>query len=114
MSNSITISTTSIYQIKDLADISGLSIDDIQDLVETCVIMPNDINATTWIFQEHCLHIAKKAHQLRNDFQLDRNGISLAMTLLNRIEELENQLRVMEAHFGKTQIPAKHSEKDER
>lgn len=104
MSDTMTISTTSIYHIEDLADISGLSIEDIQDLVEHYVIKPENSDVAHCFFQEHCVHVVKQARRLRDDFELDRNGVSVAMTLLNRIEALENQIRIMEAHLGETKM----------
>ncbi|MBC7415273.1 MAG: hypothetical protein H7327_10100, partial [Herminiimonas sp.] len=40
---------------------------------------------------------ATTARRLRDDFELDRNGVSLALTLMQRIEDLEAQLGELRA-----------------
>jgi len=39
-----------------------------------------------------CLTLAHAASRLRNDFDLDTNGLTLTLRLLNRIHELEAEL----------------------
>lgn len=77
-----------------LAEVSGLSLDDVEDLVASGVIWPADGAAQPRRF--HLLHVVtvRQARRLRDDFELDSNGVALAMTLLRRISELEQMLSV--------------------
>lgn len=78
--------------IEHLADVSGLSVDELEDLVVSGVIWPADAAAQPRGF--HPLHVVtvRQARRLRDDFELDSNGLALAMTLLRRIEVLERAL----------------------
>ena len=43
------------------------------------------------------LQVARTAARLRGDFEIDPHGVALAMTLLRRIEHLENELCALRA-----------------
>lgn len=81
-----------VCTIEHLADVSGLSLDEVQDLVISGVIWPADAATQPCCF--HLLHVVtvRQARQLRDDFELDSNGVALAMTLLRRISVLEQAL----------------------
>ena len=99
------ISTTEAHWLNDrsscsleyLAATSGLDIDDVMDLVDCGVIAPVDRQAPAPLFQIDCIIILKIARRLRDDFQLDRHGLALALTLLRRIEALEAELKASQA-----------------
>lgn len=79
--------------VEYLADVSGLSIDEIDDLIKSGVIMPVDNAAGQGSFWLHYVITAKTARRLRDDFELDRHGVALALILMRRIDELEAELR---------------------
>lgn len=89
-----------------LLEYSGLSADELDDLVQNGVITPIDTADRPHSFQLHYISVARLARRLRDDFELDRRGITLAMTLINRINELEserNRLRARLIHSGTDQ-----------
>ncbi|WP_426175321.1 chaperone modulator CbpM [Massilia sp. TWR1-2-2] len=81
--------------IEHLADVSGLSVDEVEDLVVSGVIWPADAVTEPRCF--HLLHVVtlRQARRLRDDFELDSNGVALAMTLLRRIKVLERALAML-------------------
>jgi chaperone modulatory protein CbpM len=81
--------------IEHLADVSGLSLDEVEDLVVSGVIWPADAATEPRCF--HLLHVVtlRQARRLRDDFELDSNGVALAMTLLRRIKVLERALAML-------------------
>ncbi|MCX7173371.1 MAG: hypothetical protein NT159_05490 [Proteobacteria bacterium] len=83
---------TEVCQIEHLAEVSGLTIEEIEDLIEIGVIAPVDRNAQPICFRLQYVLTVKTARRLRDDFQLDRHGVALALTLLRRIDELETEL----------------------
>ena len=92
----------SYCRIEHLADVSGLSIEDIEDLVETGVIAPAVFagtapEAASRSFTVSCIVTVKTARRLRDDFQLDRHGLALALRLMQRIEALEQELSALTA-----------------
>lgn len=96
-SKAIWLNDIELCGIDHLAEVSGLSVDEIEDLVETGVIVPANPNAQPQYFHLRYVVTVNTARRLRDDFQLDRHGLSLALRLLRRIEELETQLASMDA-----------------
>lgn len=87
------LSDAAVCHIEHLAEVSGLSLADIEDLVDSGLITPAAPPPAPRTF--HLVHVVtvRTARRLRDDFELDRNGVALALTLLRRIERLETELR---------------------
>lgn len=88
--------------LADLAKLSGLSEAELSELVDCGAIVPTNTDSADWIFDAGCLVVAKTACRLRNDFELDTQGLAVALTLLARIHNLETQL-----HDLRTQLPGR-------
>ena len=84
-----------VCEIEHLAEVSGLAIEEIEDLIDIGVISPVDPGAQPICFQLQYVLTVKTARRLRDDFQLDRHGVALALTLLRRIDELEAELKAI-------------------
>jgi chaperone modulatory protein CbpM len=91
---------TDICPIEHLADVSGLAIEEIEDLIDNGVIAPAEQRAGQRYFQLHYVLTVKTARRLRDDFQLDRHGLTLALTLLQRISQLDAELSAIRARLG--------------
>ena len=80
--------------LSELAELSGLTVAELQHLVECEALVPVAAveAATAARFSAHCLVLARTASRLRNDFDLDADGLALTLRLLNRIRELEAEL----------------------
>lgn len=93
-----------------LVEVSGLSNEELDDLIENGVIVPVDDNAQPKSFQLRYVVTANMARRLRDDFELDRHGVALALTLMRRIDELEAELNSVRAaqsyHFDSGPKPA--------
>ena len=82
-----------------LAEVSGLSVEEIDELIATRVIVPVDEATSPPAFALRWVVTATTARRLRDDFELDRNGVSLALTLMQRIEDLEAQVGSLRAQL---------------
>lgn len=102
LTESIWLNDAEVCRIEHLAELSGLSIEEIEDLIESGIIAPADEGAEPRSFQLRHVLTAKTARRLRDDFQLDRQGVALALTLLRRIGELEAELNAMQARLGRS------------
>lgn len=100
-SKAIWLNDTELCGMDHLAEVSGLSVDEIEDLVETGVIVPANPNAQPHYFHLQYIVTVNTARRLRDDFQLDRHGLALALRLLRRIEELETELAATHAKRGR-------------
>jgi chaperone modulatory protein CbpM len=93
------------YSLTELVELSGLSAAELQHLVDCEALLPltdepaANIDATEARFSAHCLALARTASRLRNDFDLDANGLTLTLRLLDRIRELETELNDLRAQW---------------
>jgi len=85
--------------LRDLADLSGLSEAELLELVEYGALTPADETAGQWVFSVQSITVARTAHRLREDFELEPHGVSLLLAYLDRIRDLEAQLRSLRAQL---------------
>lgn len=87
------------FSLTELAELSGLSAAELQHLVECEAVLPvTAVEAASEAhFSAECLALVRTASRLRNDFDLDANGLALTLRLLNRIRELEAELLYLHA-----------------
>ncbi|TMG88807.1 MAG: hypothetical protein E6H72_13540 [Betaproteobacteria bacterium] len=83
--------------LEELCELSGLSETELRELVDYGVLAPIDSDAQHWTFSADRLIVARSARRLRKDFDLDPHGVALAVTLLERVHNLEAELRDLRA-----------------
>jgi hypothetical protein len=83
--------------LAELAELSGLPATELADLVDNGILTPLEPAATEVCFGADCLATARTAARLRADFELQPSGLTLALTLLERVRALEAQLRHLQA-----------------
>jgi chaperone modulatory protein CbpM len=88
----------------ELAQCSGLSESELRDLVELGALEPMDPDAGEWSFAAKCISAARAARRLRNDFELDSQGLALVLSLLERVQELESALQRLNARLPRSRI----------
>ena len=79
------------YSIADVADLSGLPTSVLDVLVE-CGALVGDRPAATVRFETEHVILARAATRLREHFELDDNGLAVAISLLRRVRLLEARL----------------------
>ncbi|MFA5520285.1 MAG: chaperone modulator CbpM [Castellaniella sp.] len=101
MTKSLWLSATEFCSMEQVLELSGLSGELFEALVDAGVIQPHAEAATDVVtqrmFASDCIVQARQARRLRDDFELDAHGLTLAMTLLERIRMLEARLEALEA-----------------
>jgi hypothetical protein len=85
--------------LAELCELSGLSESEVRILVDFGAIAPADPDARDWTFSADRLVVARSASRLRRDFDLDPQGLALAIALLERVRDLEEQLRDLRARI---------------
>jgi hypothetical protein len=85
--------------LAQLCELSGLSETELRELVECGALAPADPGAREWTFGADRLVVARSASRLRKDFDLDSQGLALAVALLERVRDLEQQLRDLRARI---------------
>ena len=86
--------TQAQLSIFEVAQSSGLSQELLRDLVECGALPLADPQA--WTFGADCVTRLRTAARLRNDFELEDDVLALVLSFLERIEELQAEVR----HLG--------------
>jgi len=85
--------------VQELLRISGLTMTEICALIDFGAIEPKGSEENSWVFAAQCIKIVRKAGRLKADFDLRPDGVALAVTYLERIEELELQIRRLRCYL---------------
>lgn len=81
-----------------LIELSGLSEDELRDLVECGALAPSDTSARSWTFSAQCVVVARTASRLREDFALDDpHSLAVLVRFVQRIEALEREIETLRA-----------------
>ena len=83
----------------ELSECSGLTESELRELVDMGALEPLDIDAAQLSFGSRCIVAARAACRLRDDFELDTSGLAVALSLLDRVRELEAELQRMRARL---------------
>lgn len=84
---------------EELLAVSGLAREELLELVELGAFRPLGPGPGPWRFSARIVWSARRAARLRDDFDLNPSGMALALTYLERIEELERRLRELECQL---------------
>ena len=101
---SIWLDRSQVVSIHELVNVSGLSEDEVHELVDGGALVPINPDAGAWTFSADCVVTVRKASRLRDDLELDAHAMVLALTLLEQIRSLESelsQLRAQRTFFGR-------------
>lgn len=87
-----------LIALEELIQASGLAREEVQELVEFGVL-ERTVVGNGWRFHSRTVIQARRAARLRDDFGLNTAGMGLALTYLERIQQLEQRLRELEAQL---------------
>jgi chaperone modulatory protein CbpM len=82
--------------LDELVELSGLSLQVLQLLVESGALVPNNLASNTWHFSSHCIVSIRTLSRLKHDFELEQNALGLLLVFLERIRKLEIKLRELD------------------
>jgi len=85
--------------LEEVCELSGLTETELRELVDFGVLAPIDPDAQHWAFGADRLVVARSARRLRRDFDLDPHAVALVVALLERVRDLEEELRDLRARL---------------
>jgi chaperone modulatory protein CbpM len=83
--------------LRELAEVSGLTEAEVVELVEYGALSPAGAPAEHWVFSVSAITVARTAHRLGEEFALEPHGVALLLAYVERIRELEAELRAARA-----------------
>jgi chaperone modulatory protein CbpM len=92
ISESIWLNDSDLCSLAHIVEVSGLAEHDVLDLVEAGILEPTNDDPHNYLFRIDCIVMARKARRLRDDFELNPEGLALALNLLRRVNQLEQEL----------------------
>ncbi len=101
-SNVLWLDQSQRVTVDELISLSGLTENEVVELIDAGALAPADPQSTTWTFSADCVVTVRKATRLREDLELDMHAVALALTLLEQIRVLEaevSQLRAQQPSF---------------
>jgi hypothetical protein len=87
------------FSLAELAEHSGLSEAELRELVDYGAITPVNPDSPQWVFHGRCLVTVRTACRLRVSFDLEPHEVALVISLLDRIQDLEAELRSLRAQL---------------
>jgi chaperone modulatory protein CbpM len=83
--------------LPELSELCALPLALLQELVGSGAIVPLEAGEAELRFGGQALSAARTAQRLRDAFELDAAGLLLALGLLDRVSDLERELRALRA-----------------
>jgi chaperone modulatory protein CbpM len=89
--------------VTELSRVSGLTASELQELVEYGALAPvqRPPATATLVFSAACVAPLRHAVRLRRDFDLDLFMVSMLLDYLQRIEDLQKEVRSLKAQLPK-------------
>ncbi|NYT61051.1 hypothetical protein H0A66_01740 [Alcaligenaceae bacterium] len=97
ITESVWLNTSDICSFEHLVQVSGLAPDILLSLIDAGVLEPSNHDPANYFFSVDCIVTARTARRLRDDFELDAQGLALAVNLIRRIDALESELHRLQA-----------------
>ena len=85
--------------IVELAECAGVDETVVRELVELGALTPSSEQAAEWVFSAEWVGSLRSAARLSSDLELETPAMALALSLLDRIRRLEDELRHVRAQL---------------
>jgi chaperone modulatory protein CbpM len=89
-----------VVSLHELLEVSGLREDELLELVHSGALPARDAAGGSYTFSAHVVTIARTACRLRDDFELDTHGVGVALKLLERVRDLEEEILRLRAQMS--------------
>ena len=103
--NAFWMDTRTQLTVVELAECCGISEADVRELVDYGALNPSGARPQEWAFSAGCAVSVRKAARLCNDLELETSAMALVVSFLERIQELEAQVRRLRAQAGGSLMP---------
>jgi chaperone modulatory protein CbpM len=88
-----------LVTLEELVELSGLHRAELLELVSSGALAAHEAAGDHYRFSARVVTVARTACRLRDDFELDTRGLAVALTLLERVRALEEELARLRAQL---------------
>ncbi|MDN8599792.1 chaperone modulator CbpM [Citrobacter enshiensis] len=92
---------TVTFTITEFCLHTGVSEEELNEIVGLGVIEPYERKAATWQFDDHAASVVQRALRLRHELALDWPGIAVALTLLEENAQLREENRLLRQRLSR-------------
>jgi len=83
-------------RMEELCQQAEVTVETIVGLVEYGIIEPSGDRPKDWVFDIYLVSVVKRACRLQRDFNIDLSGIALVLDLLDQLEKLRAENKMLE------------------
>ncbi|MBL0141116.1 MAG: hypothetical protein IPP91_03400 [Betaproteobacteria bacterium] len=84
----------------ELSECSGIPVATLRELVDYGALAPADPLAVEWTFSAECVVSVRTAARVCQDLELEARTLALVLSYVERIHDLEVQVRLLRAQVG--------------
>lgn len=92
---------TITFTITEFCLHTGVSAEELNEIVGLGVIEPREDETAHWQFDDHALAVVQRALRLRQELELDWPGIAVALTLLEENAHLRQENRLLRQRLSR-------------
>ena len=92
LAESIILDEQHEISLHELAELSGMTLEELYQFVDNGVLIPINPEAAIWHFNSHYVISIRTLSRLKQDFELETNSLALLLIFLERIRTLEHKL----------------------
>ncbi|MCU1749138.1 chaperone modulator CbpM [Pseudomonas sp. 6D_7.1_Bac1] len=85
----------------EFCEVTDLSAAYVIEIVEHGILEPQGALPKDWRFNDYELTVAKRAAKLRRDLELEWEGVALALDLLEEVQQLRAENRMLRQRLGR-------------
>ncbi len=98
---SIMANVTVTFTITEFCLHTGISEEELNEIVGLGVVEPSEIRGDNWVFDDHAAIVVQRAVRLRHELALDWPGIAVALTLMDDIAHLKQENRLLRQRLSR-------------
>lgn len=88
-----------VVNFTELIELSGLTVAELEELMHGGVISPRTGRGVSSEFSARMVTVARTACRLRDELELDISGLGVALKLLERVRDLEDEIARLRARL---------------
>jgi chaperone modulatory protein CbpM len=88
-----------VVSLRELVEYSGLRETELLELVHSGALPVRDLEEGGYRFSARVVTVARTACRLRDDFELDTRALGVALKLLERVRDLEEEIARLRAQM---------------
>jgi chaperone modulatory protein CbpM len=92
---------TLVVDMQEFCQVVDMPVAYVMEIVEHGIVEPQGTRPDEWLFDTYSLSVAKRAVKLHHELELEWDGVALALTLLDELEQVRAENRMLKQRLGR-------------